>query len=330
MPGTQKGAFLPPPYLRASVLQTVLASLKLRAVGISPMESASREVILTLGGGVRLQGFHSQTPMDPPRGMAILLHGWEGSARSTYILHTGQFLYSRGYDVFRLNLRDHGDTHHLNEGLFYCTLLEEVFEGVGQAVSLSRGGPVILAGFSLGGNFSLRIASRLEERPLYTLSHVLAVSPALNPARATDAIDAHPLLHWYFMRKWKASLRRKQELFPHLYHFEALLSLTTIRGITRALIEESGLYPGVDEYFRGYTIGTHVLEGVRTPVTIVHSQDDPAVPARDFLDLHIASHHRLIIHKYGGHNGFLYGITAPSWYEEECLRILDQGGTNHG
>jgi uncharacterized protein len=299
--------------------------MKLRVAGRKPMASASRSMILDLKDGVRLQGFHAAVQGRPPLGLAVLIHGWEGSTGSTYILHTGQFLYAHGCDVFRLNLRDHGGTHHLNQGLFYGTLLEEVFEGVAQAASLNRGGPVILMGFSLGGNFALRIARRLEENPCFRLSHVLAVSPALNPARATDAIDADRLLHWYFMKKWKGSLRRKQELFPHLYDFSRLLSLKTIRGITGSLIEMSGLYPDADAYFREYTIGDRALEGVRTPVTIIHSQDDPAVPVHDFFRLHIASNHRLIIHKYGGHNGFLYGIRRRSWYEKEALRVLHQG-----
>lgn len=326
MQGRQDTGFLPPRLLRGAFLQTALSSLSLRAAGRNPMADASSEMILDAGGGARLQGFHAQVRGRPARGLAVLLHGWEGSAGSTYILHTGKVLFSAGYDVFRLNLRDHGQSHHLNRGLFYGTLLEEVFEGVARAVSLGRGGPVLLAGFSLGGNFALRIARRVEERPVMRLSHVLAVSPAVDPASATDSIDAHPFLHWYFMRKWKRSLLRKQALFPDLYDFTAVLRKKTVREITASLVQASGMYESVDEYFRSYAIGARDLAGVRTPVTIVHSQDDPAVPARDLQGLRIASNHRLIIHRYGGHNGFLSGPRALSWYEREALRILGQKG----
>ena len=330
MQGWQDTEFLPPRLLRSAFLQTAISSLGLRAAGKNPMADASREVILDAGGGVRLQGFHAQVRGRPARGLAVLLHGWEGSAGSTYILHTGKALFSEGYDVFRLNLRDHGQSHHLNRGLFYGTLLEEVFEGVARAASLSRGGPVLLAGFSLGGNFALRIARRMEENPTLRISHVLAVSPALDPASATDSIDAHPFLHWYFRRKWKRSLLRKQELFPDLYDFSPVLREGTIRGITESLIRASGMYGSADEYFRSYAIGARDLEGVATPVTIVHSQDDPAVPVGDFRGLRIASNHRLVIHRYGGHNGFLYGPRALSWYEREALRIMQQEGIDHG
>ena len=81
------------------------------------MVASAREMILDAGEGIRLLGFHSPQPDKRAKGLVILLHGWEGSSDSTYILRAGRCLYRHGYDVFRLNYRDHGESHHLNEGL---------------------------------------------------------------------------------------------------------------------------------------------------------------------------------------------------------------------
>ncbi|HQG32606.1 MAG TPA: alpha/beta fold hydrolase [Deltaproteobacteria bacterium] len=320
---------MPPLHLRSSLLQTVLASLKLRALGKNPMLEASREVIIDAGDGVRLQGFHSPRTDIPSKGTVILLHGWEGSAESTYILHTGRYLYSNGYDIFRLNFRDHGKTHHLNEGIFYSTLLREVYEAVMRAAELSEGGPVFLMGFSLGGNFALRTARRLREERAHPIRHVIAVSPVLDPSKATVAIDAHPVLRRYFLKKWKRSLMRKQELYPRLYDFSRMLAMKTIRELTDALIEQSGLYADTEEYFAGYTIRGDSLEDVTVPLSIVTSRDDPAIPVDDFYDLRLADRSRLIIHMYGGHNGFLQGIRAPAWYEQEAVRVFSQASPDN-
>ena len=70
---------------------------------------------------------------------------------------TAARLLVRGFDVFRLNFRDHGDTHHLNEGLFHSNRIDEV---VRAAVALSERYPIrplVAAGYSLGGNFALRM-----------------------------------------------------------------------------------------------------------------------------------------------------------------------------
>ncbi len=305
-------------------MQTVLSSSRLRTLGRNPMLDASRGMVLHTGGGVRLQGYYSQRPENDPKGLVILIHGWEGGSESTYVLHTGKYLFSKGFDVFRLNLRDHGGTHHLNEGVFYSTLLDEVYEGVRQAAMLCRKGPACLMGFSLGGNFSLRIALRLRDEHEPFLNHVAAVSPVLDPSRATDSIDRNPVLHWYFLKKWKRSLQRKQELFPGLYDFSHMLAMRSIREITNAFVKASGRYGDIEEYFDAYTLTDGALEGVPVPMTIITSRDDPAIPVDDFYPLKLASHHHLVIHSYGGHNGFLYGISAPTWYEQEMERIFGE------
>ncbi len=130
------------------------------------MCDAAREMIMTTSGGVRLLGFYSPQKYKKSKGLVVLLHGWEGSVASTYILCTGNALYGRGYDIFRLNFRDHGDSHHLNQGIFYAVLIEEVFQAVRQLCMNAEQKPAFLTGFSLGGNFALRIARKMLQTPI--------------------------------------------------------------------------------------------------------------------------------------------------------------------
>ena len=88
--------------------------------------AVTTEHIIDAGNGVRLLGFYSENKTRPARGLVLLLHGWEGSSDSSYMCHTAARLLNAGFNVFRLNFRDHGDTHHMNEGLFHSCRLEEV------------------------------------------------------------------------------------------------------------------------------------------------------------------------------------------------------------
>jgi hypothetical protein len=252
----------------------------------------------------------------------ILLHGWEGSAESTYILHSGRFFYEKGFSVFRLNYRDHGNTHHLNEGSFRAIMLDEVFNAVEKAADLTGSAPCLLMGFSLGGNFALRLARRCTEKPIANLRRIMSVSPVINPGRATDAIDRSWLLRSYFLKKWRRSLALKQECFPHLYDFTGITTKDTIRSLTDALFERYNIGFDTESYFREYAIDKDALEKVSTPTTIVTARDDPAIPADDFTGLRLSPHVRLIMHEYGGHNGFLEGVFAPTWYEKKALELF--------
>ena len=90
----------------------------------------------------------------------ILIHGWEGSAEAMYVMSTAQRLMEQGFDVFRLNPRDHGPSHHLNPELFHSNRIGEVVGAVGALAERYRPEALMLAGFSLGGNFCLRVAAR--------------------------------------------------------------------------------------------------------------------------------------------------------------------------
>lgn len=314
--------FSPPAWLRNALVQTVLASSGRRAKGDNPMAAAASKVIVDACRGVRLLGFHSPQPCGKTRrGLVVLLHGWEGSADSTYILATGKRLYAEGFEVFRLNFRDHGESHHLNEGLFYATLLDEVFSAVRWVSGLARGVPVFLAGFSLGGNFALRIARRCTLEAIEGLRHVAAVSPVLHPEKVTDRIDGHPLLRRYFIRKWRRSLALKQRLFPDRYDFREILELPTLRSMTERLLTRYSPYGSCRAYFLEYALLGDALRSVEIPTTIVTAQDDPIIPVEDFQRLEAGSGVRLLIHRHGGHNGFLETVRS-SWCEHALASLF--------
>jgi len=287
------------------------------------MCAAAREVILEAGDKTRLMGFFSPQRSNTSAGQVILLHGWEGSADSTYILCTGNTLYRRGYDIFRLNFRDHGDSHHLNPGLFYAVLLEEVFEAVRQVCRQAEGKPVFVVGFSLGGNFALRIARRLQQTPIVNLCHVAAISPVLDPAASTRQVDRYPLIRIYFLKKWLGSLQKKQRLFPDLYDFAPAMPLKTIQAVTDALIENYSEFDSSRQYFREYSLLKDAIADLTVDTTIITARDDPIIPVEDFYQLEINGRTQLCIHDFGGHNGFIDGFFLKSWYEQQLGDLFD-------
>ena len=315
--------FRPPAMLRSAWLQTVLASFNRRDSRKSALSAAAVAKEIEAGDGIRLSGTYSAAGTGRPRALMILLHGWEGSIDSSYLHSAGDYFFRHGLDVFRLNLRDHGRSHHLNRGLFYATLLEETNAAVMQAAALAGGAPVFLCGFSLGGNFALRIARRFSQSPdpRIDLRHVVAVSPVLNPSRSTDAIDTYPLLRRYFIHKWRRSLRIKQLCFPDLYNFAEITGLGSVRQITETLLARYSPYRGAEAYFSEYNLCGPALAAVRTPTSIVTAADDPIIPVDDFYHLELTRSVRLIIHRHGGHNGFVTDWAGSRWYEPYILDL---------
>ncbi len=304
--------FQPKRFLRHGSLQTLLSRLQssgdlLVNQGEQPLllDGGSDVTGMDEGRSVRLLGYYTPHKSSVPRrGLVMTLHGWEGCSHSSYNLVVGSALVAAGYDVLRLNLRDHGPTHGLNRGIFYVTLLDEVLAATRQAAALAGSDPFYIFGASLGGNFALRLALAHAAAPIHSLAGVVAINPVLNPSRSSDLLDSHGWIRFYFRRRWLASLRTKQRLFPDSYDFGPLEQLATIREMTEWMLRRYSQYPDAESYFAAYGLPSQRFEYLTTPTTILTAADDPIIPAEDFY--HLPYHPLLSVHVLpsGGHVGY--------------------------
>jgi predicted alpha/beta-fold hydrolase len=67
--------FMPAFLLRNPHLQTILASLRIRALGANPLRQRSEEILVDAGSGVRLLGYHTVHPGGRRHGLVIMLNG---------------------------------------------------------------------------------------------------------------------------------------------------------------------------------------------------------------------------------------------------------------
>ena len=315
-------SFRPRWWLRGQHRPSVLPSLPLRRVAIErqarPVRAASRERRVDCGEGVVLQAFHarpSRPRVEGPPVLAVLLHGGEGSADSLYILSLAQRLFERGHEVVRLNLRDHGDTHHLNRELFHSCRLPEVVGAVASLQAEFPGHALLLAGYSLGGNFMLRTAAEAPRAGL-RIAGAVAVSPVLDPARTLDALESGLWIYpRYFVRKWSRSLRRKQAAWPGAFDFGPLLRSRDLRRMTADLVLAHTHYPDLESYLAGYAITGNRLAGLTVPSTIVTALDDPMIPPHDLDRLPREPRLRVVVTEHGGHCGFIETLGATNWVD---------------
>jgi uncharacterized protein len=326
---TPQTEFNPRGLLRNPHVQSVLASSGFRRLLSRrrniELKNESVEHILDCGDGIRLQGFHTkQHAAAKPRALAVLLHGWEGSAQSSYILNTTARLLDNGYDVLRLNFRDHGDTHHLNAELFHSCRIDEVVGAVKQIAQMFDERPLVIGGFSLGGNFALRVALRAAAANI-PLTWAFAVCPVISPRAGLASIEDAPWFYeHYFMLKWRESLRRKQELFPHNELFSKTQLRGSMRDLTREMVLKHTNFGTLENYLDGYSIAGDTLADLAIPATILTAADDPVIPVAEFHELKLAHDTELVIVPHGGHCGFIRDMSLRSWAEDFVVSHLDQ------
>ncbi len=302
--------FNPHPLLRSAHVQTLLGS-RGRGIWVNrrahKVVSAAQRVVLTCSAGVRLESWVSSNISGAPT--VILIHGWLGHADSSYVLSAAAHLWECGFSVIRLNLRDHGATAHLNKALFHSARIREVVAAVQQLEDNHATGPCGLAGFSLGGNFALRVARARavdDGRAIETI----AVCPAINPAATTARIDSGWVgYQLFFVRKWQRALRAKKLAFPALFEFEQALQLKSVAALTDLFVAVHTDFQSTRDYFAAYALtGDHLAD---TRATILYAADDPVIPSEDFA--HLPPSITLKALKQGGHCAFIDNLRKATW-----------------
>lgn len=301
MSSSSQPPFDPPLWLRNTHIQTIGSSLFARTPRLP--ETTRRELITT--EGVRLEVFsHEVEPgVEEQPGQVILLHGWLGSADSSYILTAAADLLAAGHRVLRLNLRDHGNTAHLNKEMFHSARTQEVVDACVQLADR----PTAIVGFSLGGNFALRVCAN-------TSLPALAICPAIDPEVSCTAIDEGPAVYrHYFLRKWYRALAAKAAAFPALYDFDHVQNHTNVLALTNEFIGGHLPYPTSSEYFAAYRIRAEMLAD--KPAKIIAAKDDPVIPWQSVATL--AATAELVLTERGGHCGYV----PRQWIVSEMIEF---------
>jgi hypothetical protein len=319
-------AFRAPLGLRHRHVQSLLAAWPVRRVLLRrrarSLLSAARAEIVDCNDGIRLLGMHTPAPA-PSRGLAILLHGWEGSAEATYVLSVGATLHAAGFDVFRLNFRDHGNTFALNRELFHSCRIDEVVAAVRAVIAAHPAPHAFLIGHSLGGNFALRVAARAPAEGI-ELEKVVAICPVLRPQSTMRALETGLWIYRdYFLRRWRRSLLAKAECFPELYDFGDLRRFATLTATTEFFLKRYTSFPDLDAYLSGYAVTGNALLNLRVPTRLIAAADDPVIPVEDLRDLAAPRALSIEVLPRGGHCAFLESYGLESWIDRAVLAEID-------
>jgi hypothetical protein len=319
--------FHPPPGIGHKHAQSLLAAWPLRRPLLrrraKALLTAARAEVIECDDGVRLLGYYSPRPQDT-RGLVVMLHGWEGSAEAGYVLSAGGALYDAGFDVFRLNFRDHGGTHELNRELFHSCRIDEVVSAVKRITATHAAERVFVIGHSLGGNFALRLGVRARAAAL-RIDGIVAVCPVLRPHSTMRALEEGLWIYRrYFLRRWRRSLLAKAATFPDLYDFGDLRRFATLTATTDFFVKRYTSFSSLDAYLLGYDITGAALAELAVPSRILAAADDPVIPINDLDHLATPAALQIRVLPHGGHCGFIESYGLRSWLDHALLVQLEE------
>lgn len=257
--------------------------------------------------------------------VTVILHGLEGSSGSGYVLQTMRELAGRGIRAVAMNFRTCGGGpnrlarfYHSGETGDLGFVLRLLAERYPRA-------PLLAVGFSLGGNVLLKYLG--ESGDAATLRAAVAVSVPFDLAAGAGSMERGMgrVYTGRFLRTLRAKYLQKRPLIGDTVDHARVLAARTFREFDDAATAPLHGFRDADHYY-ATSSSAFYLAGIRVPTLLLHSADDPFLPA-DAVPRAAARENPCITAAFterGGHVGFVAGTPwAPEfWAEAEAARFL--------
>ncbi|WP_017445065.1 hydrolase [Gayadomonas joobiniege] len=263
--------------------------------------------------------------------LVIVLHGLEGSVRSTYARGMMNAVRQQGWIGVLMHFRScggianrlarayhSGDTEDLN---FLITYLRQKYPNA----------PCYAVGFSLGANVLVKFnGEQAKDNPL---SASVAICPPLDLAASCLHIQRGfaKVYQKYLLDMMLDNLARKMQSVDLSLYLgkkpEKFNKIRTIWQFDQTITAPLHGYRSAQDYYQKCS-GRQFLKQVQKPLLVIHAADDPFLSPDSVPQAHeLSSHVTFELSQKGGHVGFISGPSPRQveyWLETRTLEYFRQ------
>ena len=260
----------------------------------------------------------------PGAPLLLLLHGLEGTVRSHYIQGSLLEASRRGWNAAVMVFRSCGSELNRTRRFYHSGETTDLAFTIDHLLSTYGDSPLIVAGFSLGGNVLLKYLGERQDRVSNRIRGAVAVSVPYDLARAAQRINSgfSKIYQRSFIESLKSKATAKCDLFPDVISARQVNSIQTIRDFDNCITAPLHGFRDADDYYtRSSAIGW--LSGIRVDTLLLSAVDDPFLPPQVLDDVREAASNNQALHleftTNGGHVGFVSGRNPfnPAYYLED-------------
>lgn len=235
----------------------------------------------------------------------FFVHGLCGSHKSPNLARMAKRLEPLGIRTIRFNMRGCGSGKGLAKKLYHSGLSNDVFECLKVVKKEHPGSPIVLIGFSLGGNIVLKLAGELSTLARPFLKQVIAISPPVELYSSVQMLGdpVNAIYERFFYRILRADILYRNRIFKDLpkVHLPRDLKLYEFDQIYTAPM--GGFVDAFDYYDK--CSSSHVVGEIAIPCKILLAEDDPIISSDSLDHYHLPSNIKIFKTKKGGHMGYL-------------------------
>ena len=305
--------YKPPFYLFNSHLQTIIPSLFRKVKNVQ----FERERIRTEDKDFLDLDWHRP---GSSQNLLIVSHGLEGDSQRTYVKGIIKAFSSKGCHGLAWNFRGCSGEPNLLERFYHSGATEDLEEVIQHVRSLGQYKKIILCGFSLGGNLTLKYLGERGTSLHPEIWRAAAFSVPLHLSSSSTKISKGS--NWIYNKRFLSRLEQKilakAAKMPGSFNIDALKDIKTLREFDEMYTAPLHGFESAEAYYT-HCSSLQFLDSIRLPTLIINAKNDPFLSDLCYPEKEM-EHHPFVTFEApeeGGHVGFAPADGGELYYSEK-------------
>lgn len=312
-------SFIPAWWLKNPHLQTLWASLMPRNL---PGKVRFERIELLDGDFLDLTWVGDKTPDAP---LVLILHGLNGSLRSTYVQGILQTIVAHKWRGVLMHFRGcSGEINRLAKS-YHAGETGDLDYVVKEIVHREPQTPLFIVGYSLGGNVLLKWLG--EDTCYKPVQAAVAVSVPFELNKSVERLNRgfSKLYQQYLIQGLISFHRQKFTQMSQPFDFGEIDKLQNFWDFDNAITAPLHGFKSAEDYYN-QSSSRQYLANIQIPTLILQAKDDPfttlnAIPTPEEMSSTVS----LEVTEQGGHVGFVSGVypwRPVYWLDQRILHFL--------
>lgn len=261
--------------------------------------------------------------------LAILIHGLEGSSESNYMITNSNHLNSIGFDTVCMNLRGCSGEDNLLLATYHSGKTDDVDFVIKHIITNYNYENIVLVGFSLGGNLTLKYLGEYDDVPNQIKGAIAVSVPVdLTTSQAELGKLKNKIYMNEFLKTMKIKLLEKSEKFPDFkLNKDLLFKATKFRHLEKQYTVPVFGFESSEDYWKKASSKPYISQ-IKVPTLLINAKDDSFL-SEECFPYELAKNSEVfhfIATTYGGHVGFMSSFTASEnmWLERKIDNFIKE------
>ncbi|MCF6352367.1 MAG: alpha/beta fold hydrolase [Cyclobacteriaceae bacterium] len=305
----QKSTYQKPFFIGGAHIETVIPNI-FRKVKVTPTNT---ERIITPDDDFLDLDWHKAGSDS----LVIVSHGLEGSSESQYVAGMAKYFNKKNIDVLGWNYRGCSGEMNLTTKFYHSGATYDLETIVKHSIGKGYT-KIVLVGFSLGGNLTLKFLGEAPGKYSQVCCGV-AFSVPLDLSSSCTEISKfkNKLYAIRFLKRLKKKIRAKHKLMGDKFPLNGIDGITDLRTFDNVFTGPLHGFKNAEDYY-AKSSALFYLDKIEIPTLIVNSLNDPFLPAECYPIQKLKDHKQVWFEtpNHGGHVGFGSAAKDGSYWSE--------------